>query len=197
MASHRSSSGGWGQHQDGRSQGVVAAPFRSHDDRDCHRGSSGLCDSVVVVGGRVGALLSIADRRSGVGPLGGIEALLASGIDTEYLICPSDIPLITPELLRRLTVPSESTATIFEIRGDKRVESLPLRISAAALDPVTLALDAGQNAINIVIGRIDVDRVTITAKDANALRNINTPGDYAALSRFWETTRRVTDEQNG
>lgn len=147
-----------------------------------------VCQTVVVVGGVAEGFPSVADRRPGVGPLGGIEALLASGIDDEYLVCPSDTPLITPRLLRRLMTPSDSMATIFEVEGESRVQSLPLRISAKALGTVEAALDAGQNSIHGLLDGIDVSRVSITARLAKELLNINTPGEYAALFERWEPT---------
>jgi molybdopterin-guanine dinucleotide biosynthesis protein A len=147
-----------------------------------------VCRRVVVVGGIAGGFPSVADRRPGAGPLGGIEALLASGIDDEYLVCPNDTPLITPALLRRLQVPGTSLATIFEIEGESRIQSLPLRISANALGAITAALDAGRNSIHRVLTEIEVSRVPITVRQARALLNINTPGEYAALVQQWEIT---------
>lgn len=140
-----------------------------------------VCVKVVTVGGRQYQHLEmIHDLRPGAGPLGGIEAMLASGLDTQYLVCPSDTPLITPGLLRRLTARSDSVATIFEVESDP-VHSLPLRISSAALDTVTEALDAGQNAIHTVLSRLETERVTISDGETAQLRNVNTPGDYTAI----------------
>lgn len=140
-----------------------------------------VCLRVVTVGGRRHQHLEIIhDIRPGAGPLGGIEAILASGLDTQYLVCPSDTPLIAPGLLRRLTIRSDSIATIFEVEGDRN-HSLPLRISSAALDTVTAALNAGQNAIHRVLTRLDLERLTITNGEAATLMNVNTPGDYTAI----------------
>lgn len=147
---------------------------------------SNVCEPVLVVGGTVGGLGSVADRRPGAGPLGGLEALLLSGLDDQYLVCPSDIPLVTVDLLRRLTGPSDSAATIFDIEGESRVQSLPLRISSAALEAITTALDAGRNSIHGVLDLIDVDRIPITAQEGRSLLNVNTPADYDALVALLE-----------
>ena len=64
-----------------------------------------VCQRVVVVGDAETDLPRIEDLRPGQGPLGGIEALLATGDDTQYLVGPCDLPLITPSVLRRLTEP--------------------------------------------------------------------------------------------
>jgi molybdopterin-guanine dinucleotide biosynthesis protein A len=139
-----------------------------------------VCVRVVTVGGDHLLQPNVPDLRHGAGPLGGIEALLASGLDDDYLVCPSDIPLITPMLVRRLTAPSEAEATFFEVQGDP-VRSLPLRISVAALGMVSAALDAGRNAIHTVLAELETERVSITGAEAAGLRNINTPEDYSAI----------------
>jgi molybdopterin-guanine dinucleotide biosynthesis protein A len=139
-----------------------------------------VCAQVVTVGGDHLSEPNVPDLRRGAGPLGGIEALLASGLDDDYLVCPSDIPLITPMLVRQLTTPATAVATIFEVEGDP-VHSLPLRISVAALETVTAALDAGENAVHSVLARLETERVSITGAEAAGLRNINTPGDYSGI----------------
>lgn len=138
------------------------------------------CAQVVTVGGRGRGLRDVADLRSGAGPLGGIEALLASDLDDNYLACPNDIPLMTAQLARRLTAPSDAMATIFATEGD-RIQSLPLRISAAALPMVSAALDRGENAIHRVLSRLDTERIPISEDEALVLRNVNTPGDFNSI----------------
>lgn len=138
---------------------------------------------VVVVGREFPGRQSISDLRKGAGPLGGVEALLKSGIDDEYLVCPSDIPLATPELLMLLTAPSNALATIFDVTGGGPMQSLPLRISAGAAPSITTALDEGHNAIHSFLASIDVDRIVLTPDQATGLLNINTPEDYSRLSQ--------------
>lgn len=140
-----------------------------------------ICAEVVTVGGRSGGRRFVVDLRSGAGPLGGIEALLASGFDENYLICPNDIPLMPSGLARRLTAPSDAMATAFQT-ADGRIQSLPIRISTSALPTVTAALDGGQNAIHHVLTQLETDRIPITADEAQVLRNINTPGDFDSIT---------------
>lgn len=137
---------------------------------------------VVVVGGEVTGMESLHDLRRGVGPLGGIEALLKSEIDEQYLVCPSDIPMVTSEVLTLLTVPTSAIATIFALPGTSPVQSLPIRISTHATAAVTSALDSGRNAIHTFLETIDVASVLLTAAQARCLLNINTPQDYARVS---------------
>lgn len=141
-----------------------------------------LASRVVVVGRDFGGRLSVPDLRSGVGPLGGIEALLKSGIDQQYLVCPSDTPLVTSELLAQLTLPTAATATIFAVPGTRPMQTLPIRISADASDAVTYALDTGQNAIHSLLETIDVALVRLTKEQAKHLLNVNTPDDFRRVS---------------
>src|SRR5688572_11288706 len=52
----------------------------------------------------------LPDLRPGLGPLAGIEALLASSISSQYLVCPCDTPRLTSNLLERLLAPGEPGA---------------------------------------------------------------------------------------
>lgn len=140
-----------------------------------------VCADVVTVGARSGRCRFVPDLRSGAGPLGGIEALLASGLDENYLISPNDIPMMPAELARRLTTPSEATATAFQTE-DGRIQSLPIRLSVAALPTVTAALDREQNAIHHLLNQFETDRIPITYHEAQGLRNVNTPGDFDSIT---------------
>lgn len=139
-----------------------------------------VCAQVVTVGDRSWGPRSVTDLRSGAGPLGGIEALLASGLDDRFLVCPNDMPLMTTKLAHRLTAPSDAMATIFATEG-VRIRSLPLNISVAALPTVTAALDRGENAIHRVLARLDADRIPISEEEARALRNINTRSEFNSI----------------
>ena len=67
------------------------------------------CRQVVVAGHADGIpaslqrLQRIEDRFKNKGPLGGLEALLSSGIDSEYLIAPCDLHRVVPQLFSLLT----------------------------------------------------------------------------------------------
>lgn len=139
-----------------------------------------VCAHVVTVGGAGGGRNEVADLRIGAGPLGGIEALLHSGLDDHYVVCPNDMPLLTAELVLRLTAHSDAMATIFAT-GGVRIQTLPLRISAAALPTVSTALDRGENAIHRVLARLDTDLIPINKRDALALKNINTQNEFNSI----------------
>ena len=156
-----------------------------------------VCRSVVIVGSahpasEGPALRQIADLRPGEGPLAGIEALLASGLDTEYLICPCDVPLVTAGLLERLTAPCGSLATVLRIGEENAFRPLPARLSAASLDRARAQLDRGERAVHAFIQSIGPYVVEIPREAADQLLNANTPAEYEALVK--EGTR---DEGRG
>ncbi len=142
-----------------------------------------VCERIVVVGppDALQEAHHIEDARPGLGPLGGIEALLASGRDTQYLVSPCDVPLITASLLRRLTVPTDALVTLFLIDGQRQAQPLPARISAEALPQVRRMLDRGDCAVHRLIESIEPEVVRLSVSEAKHLTNINTPGDYARL----------------
>src|SRR5688572_7000787 len=80
-----------------------------------------VCSDVVIVdsthGTHAGPHRVLLDHRPGLGPLGAIEALLASGIDDEYLICPCDLPLMSEAVLRLLLQGDDAHAMILRLNN--------------------------------------------------------------------------------
>ena len=142
-----------------------------------------VCERLVILGAEdaMPALPHVADLRPGCGPLGGIEALLASGIDTQYLVCPCDLPWVTSELFNALLRPSQATATVFRLEGSAHIEPLPARISAVALEATRRFLDEGRRAVHQLMETIDVQEVSAPSAWSKLLTNVNTPQEYAAL----------------
>jgi molybdopterin-guanine dinucleotide biosynthesis protein A len=145
-------------------------------------------DVAVIVGTKANAAapghaldhVMVPDVREQAGPLGGIEALLASGLAREYLVCPCDMPWITAEVLRVLLQRREATATVLRISGTNRFDPLPARIAASALPLVREQLDAGVRPVWQLMERMPAAVIDIDARHAPSLRNINTPDDLAA-----------------
>lgn len=118
----------------------------------------------------------VADLRTGCGPLGGIEALLATGMDSQYLICPCDTPRITVDVLRALTTNS-ALATVLTFDDAEFFEPLPARIAAGALPMVRQLLDEGRRSVHELMRALHAQRVVVPASWRDRLRNINTPAD--------------------
>lgn len=142
-----------------------------------------VCSHLVVLGPEdvLPELPHVHDLREGQGPLAGIEALLASGLDTDYLIVPCDLPLLTSATLRRLLEPDENPATVFRIEGSGKFESLPLRISVSALDAVRTNLDASRRAVQRLTDEFTFGEIILSPAHAKELHNINTPEEFEAL----------------
>ncbi len=143
-----------------------------------------VCREVVVVGSAESDFRRIPDLRRGYGPLGGIEALLASSVDTEYLVCPVDMPLVTTSLFRRLTESVVTPVTIFGVEGSDRMETLPVRIGSTALPMVRSALDDGRLDLHSLWAELSFAAVMVPSREARTLLNINTVGDYEKLDRL-------------
>lgn len=148
-----------------------------------------VCNDVVIVGSKSTidvessprAMPFIVDLRPHAGPLGGIEALLASNLAREYLVCPCDVPCITPEALRLLLQHRDAPATVLRLKGEADFESLPARVSVAALPTVQRLLDADQRSVWRLMRELPAAIVEIDSHHAAALRNINTPEDLNTL----------------
>ncbi len=139
------------------------------------------CRDVVIVGDAETLITRIEDLRPGQGPLGGIESLLASNLDTHYLVCPCDLPLLTTALLRRLTTATGAVATVFRVDGEPAFRPLPARFSAEALFLVRGHLDGGRRAVHDLVRALDPAVIALPRDEARALANVNTPSDYEAI----------------
>ncbi len=141
-----------------------------------------LCRQVVVVGAELASRRKIEDLRSAQGPLGGIEALLASGLDEWYLVCPCDVPLITPALLSGLTGAPAELVAVFHVEGEQGFRALPARFSAAALAEVRSRLDSGRLTVHECVSALRPAIVPVPAAQARLLANVNTPREYAEVA---------------
>ncbi len=144
-----------------------------------------VCAQVVVVGDVETGLRRVIDLRPHQGPLGGIEALLASGLDSQYLVCPCDVPLVTGALLRRLTGPSKAGATVLRIEGEEAIQLLPARISADLLETVGALLDERRRAVGRLLRSVETEVVTLAPAEVAQLANVNTLQEFEAVSRAW------------
>jgi molybdopterin-guanine dinucleotide biosynthesis protein A len=144
-----------------------------------------VCARVVVTGDIETDFQCVADLRPDQGPLGGIEAILASGLDTQYLVCPCDMPLVTGPLLQRLTGPADSGATVFQTDGEDSVRPLPARISGDLLESVAALLDAQQRAVHRLMSSTATEVITLAPGESRLLANVNTLQEYEAITRAW------------
>ncbi|MCZ6837007.1 MAG: molybdenum cofactor guanylyltransferase [Planctomycetota bacterium] len=144
-----------------------------------------ICQSLVVVGPKeiLPELPHVNDLRENQGPLAGLEALLASGLDERYLVVPCDVPRVNASLLRMLVDAPPASIATFQVAGSDRRETMPLRISATCLKEVVMLLDQGRRAVHQLFDHVECVSVTITKKQAACLLNVNTPEDFNSIER--------------
>ena len=146
------------------------------------------CSRVLLLGDSHGVAghQCLEDLRADVGPLGAIETLLASGIASQYLVVPCDLPLLPAGLLARLLVGDEDGLTCFEAAGDDRIGVLPCRIGAECLDEVRELLDAGERSVHRLVERLgpDATRIPLARRELDLLMNVNTPEDFERACRL-------------
>jgi molybdenum cofactor guanylyltransferase len=146
-----------------------------------------VCARVVIVGPhdlkkQAPRATVIEDIREQSGPLAGIEALLGSGMDSQYLICACDAPRIGPGLLRSLTeAPAAAIAVVPRVVGRDHAEPLPARLSAAALPVVKRLLNQGSREVWKLMRELNAIEIPIPAEWSDQFRNINTPEDLGEL----------------
>ena len=132
----------------------------------------------------------IEDLRPDLGPLGGIEALLAAANggtlngSEQFIICPCDLPLISAQTLELLTQSSEALATVFRIEGCDVVQPMPARLSAQVLPVVRRLLNSHQRSMAGLIAELNPHIVTLPAALLCQLHNVNERADYEEAVRL-------------
>jgi molybdopterin-guanine dinucleotide biosynthesis protein A len=140
-----------------------------------------VCEEVVLLGSceglppRLGELPAISDRWEECGPLGGIEALLASGRDTEYLVLPCDLPLLSASLL--LLLAGSAAPALFRLKGEARPEPFPALIPASVHRRLAEDLTAGRLSARAFLEGLSPHLVDVPAGEEPCFRNVNTPDE--------------------
>lgn len=160
---------------------------------------SQVCTNVVLVGHFQGVpsslahVLQIKDNLEGRGPLGGLEALLGSGLDSEYLISPCDLGLVNNKvfelLIRDQVIPPVILAhpeyDLNNMRGQALTNLIdqPLigRYSASMLPLVRRQIDRNELAMHRFIQLFAVTRVIIPKYLRKATTDADTPHDLNRL----------------
>ncbi|MHB9132452.1 MAG: molybdenum cofactor guanylyltransferase [Armatimonadota bacterium] len=143
------------------------------------------CRKVVIIGG--GDQLTpdiqvLPDLHPGLGPLAGLETLLASSLDDCYLVVSCDQPLLTPELLSRLTTHCASGACFFRTESGQGLHPFPGIFPAEWLPQVQGALQRGTLSIRRLIEELPVSWVVLPDALHPQLKSMNTPEDIQKLN---------------
>jgi molybdopterin-guanine dinucleotide biosynthesis protein A len=133
----------------------------------------------------------VRDDAEGNGPLQGLAAGLAALGDRAdaAVVTGCDSPLLTPDVLRRLIELRGSAAACVPV-----VENVPRPLpgvyAVGVLGEVQARLAAGELRLGGVLDGVTTRLVAPTeladvAATLDALRNVNTPADYARLLAEW------------
>ncbi|MFH0794200.1 MAG: molybdenum cofactor guanylyltransferase [bacterium] len=147
-----------------------------------------LVQKLVVVGASGGFDPSVLgatrldDLRPGLGPLAGLETLLASGGAEGYLVVACDQVRLTTGLLERLLPAGGSPAAL---RTEKGVELLPFPVylPAGFLPIVRAALDQGERSSRLLLAGSRIEWRVVAAEAEELVRSINTPEDLRDFIR--------------
>jgi molybdopterin-guanine dinucleotide biosynthesis protein A len=128
-------------------------------------------------------LARLADQPSGVGPLGGLGALLAaaheeSAAAQHVLAFACDMPLLSQALIAKLAQ-GDAAGDVLAPRGDAGFwEPLCARYRIAPCSPaLSAALAAGERSFRALFQRLHVVELMLSASERGELRDWDTPED--------------------
>ena len=157
-----------------------------------------VCPRVVVVGAdsslslQAGArVVRIPDRKGGLGPLSGIEALLASGLDNRYIVAACDQPLLSVMLLRRLAAGDPQRPHFFRAARISSILPLPAHLPASLLEDVQRILAAPDRSLRALMAAVPPQWIEISVEEEKLLTSVNTPAELAELNRRMQERGRA------
>jgi molybdopterin-guanine dinucleotide biosynthesis protein A len=151
--------------------------------RTCEQALPGV--PVVLVGAAAAyaelGLPVLADEPKGIGPLGGLRALLVHARDSGHaatLALACDLPRLGPELVRRLAFEAPE-AEFVAPRDGELWDTLVARYAVSALAAVDAAIADGERALQRVPRRLGAGAVELAVTDAERaeLHDWDTPDD--------------------
>jgi len=180
--------GGGGTRMGGIKKGLMPAPQGGEAiaARLCRICREALPSSQIVLVGDASAyaelgLESIADDPSGVGPLGGLRALLAHARASgrQALALATDLPYVSPELVRRLGEHAASAAAVAPRMSGFWQPLFARYASDVCLEVVDGVLSRGRRALHDVLTALG-ERAAVLPLDPaeeSLLRDWDTPDD--------------------
>lgn len=155
-----------------------------------------ICKNVVFVGHCQGVpaslvhIVQIKDRIKKHGPMGGLEALLSSGLDSEYLISPCDIGLVNIKIFELLIgehikPPAILSYPVYDSskrNGETSILEIidqPLigRYSANLLDQVKKQISRNELAMHRLIQNTDITKVVVPEYLSKNIIDFDSPVD--------------------
>jgi molybdenum cofactor guanylyltransferase len=173
--------GGKGSRMGGRDKAQLAAPGSEETllSRLLRISSElGLC--CVVVGGRPRTGLEVlSDDPPGIGPLGGLGALLLHAGHRPVIALACDLPYLGGELIQRLARCTSSASVVAPREPEHgKWETLCARYDAARVLPVVRrASSSGAYSLQALFAQLDVEELVLTDAERELLRDWDEPGD--------------------
>jgi molybdopterin-guanine dinucleotide biosynthesis protein A len=137
-----------------------------------------------VLVGKADAYLAVAptlrvvqDRPAGIGPLGGLAALLHEAGHRQVIAVACDMPSVSAALLRKLSTTRANAMVLAPRRGD-RWEPLCARYAAFAVSPMLgAALARGVRSFQDLFESLDVEELPLSFAEENELVDWDSPAD--------------------
>ncbi|HEV8549263.1 MAG TPA: molybdenum cofactor guanylyltransferase [Polyangiaceae bacterium] len=131
-------------------------------------------------------LLALVDEPAGIGPLGGLAALLRQAQREGHgaaLALACDMPHLGPGLLQRLAHEAPE-AEFLAARDGGRWQTLAARYAASSLVAVEASIAAGEHALQKVVARLEgAVALEITEAERTELGDWDTPEDRQTSQR--------------
>jgi molybdopterin-guanine dinucleotide biosynthesis protein A len=173
--------GGRATRMGGAAKGLLRAPDGSEIAARLAEMLAEVADEVVLVGGAASYVHlgreAIADEISGIGPLGGLIALLRRAREGAAIAVACDMPYVSRALVLRLATHASDAAVVAPRQGD-RWQPMFARYDAARTLPVAIAnAEAGRRSLQALLDRAGVDELVLTDDESAELRDWDTPDD--------------------
>jgi molybdopterin-guanine dinucleotide biosynthesis protein A len=125
-------------------------------------------------------LPTIGDEPRGVGPLGGLVALLRHAGDRPTLALACDMPFVPRQILERLLA-APGDAPIVAPRNEGRWEPLCARYDPVRVLPLAVAcLDSPRRSLQRLLDQARAVELPVSSQDLPLLRDWDSPEDVAA-----------------
>jgi len=132
---------------------------------------------VVVVGGQIDEFESIQDKRHKDGPVAGIEALLASNRDQEYLVVGCDMPQLRTADVQPLLACEGNAVFSYE----NQILGLPLKITKKMLSTCTTYLDSQKRSISGFVSICPHTCIPVNSSQLKTITSVNTRQEVSEL----------------
>jgi molybdopterin-guanine dinucleotide biosynthesis protein A len=135
-------------------------------------------EAVMVGGHPPPGVVLIQDEPAGLGPIGGLRALLEHARDRSVIAVACDMPYVTEALLHKLaTQPSLAPALAPRALDSGKWQPLFARYTQAVLPPLQTALHAGVGSLQRVLNAVATEELSLSSEEHAALRDWDEPAD--------------------